>query len=83
MPTSLRLPYTSAGNTPGISMPRLPVTLSYENRSINVVGLLDTGSTVNILPYGIGVALGALGSPNNIGSVSGSALDALRRVYYL
>ncbi|MBC7810878.1 MAG: hypothetical protein H7175_07030 [Burkholderiales bacterium] len=40
-------------------MPRLPITLGLGSRSIEVVGLLDTGSTVNVLPYEAGIKLGA------------------------
>lgn len=40
-------------------MPRLPMTLSYEQISVDVIGLLDTGAAVNVLPYSIGLSLGA------------------------
>lgn len=40
-------------------MPRLALTLSHEHRSVAIVGLLDTGAAVNVLPYPVGVALGA------------------------
>ncbi|MEP7286152.1 MAG: retroviral-like aspartic protease [Chloroflexota bacterium] len=41
-------------------MPRLSLVLSNGNRSVEVLGLLDTGAAVNVLPYGIGLALGAV-----------------------
>jgi hypothetical protein len=41
-------------------MPRLPMTLILGNRSLEVVGLLDTGAAVNVLPYRVGLALGAV-----------------------
>ncbi len=41
------------------SLPRLPITLTYENRSIELLGLVDSGATVNVLPYEIGIDLGA------------------------
>ncbi|MEH2216266.1 MAG: hypothetical protein V7K72_03830 [Nostoc sp.] len=41
------------------TLPYLPLILTYENRSVSVSGLLDTGSTVNVLPYEIGLRLGA------------------------
>src|SRR5215468_8208136 len=40
-------------------MPRLALSLTYRQTSIDVIGLLDTGSTVNVLPYSAGVALKA------------------------
>ena len=39
--------------------PYLPITLKYHGRARTVSGLLDTGATVNVLPYQIGLALGA------------------------
>lgn len=41
-------------------MPRLPLTLHRAGRSVDVVGLLDTGSAVNVIPYAVGSALGAV-----------------------
>lgn len=42
------------------TLPYLPITLSYRNQSLKVAGLLDTGSSVNVLPYEMGLALGAV-----------------------
>ena len=41
------------------SLPRLPLVLNLDNRAVEVVGLLDSGATVNVLPYEIGTQLGA------------------------
>jgi hypothetical protein len=38
--------------------PMLPITLT-ALRSVSVLGLLDTGATVNVLPYPVGEQLGA------------------------
>jgi hypothetical protein len=40
------------------------MTLSYLERSVNVVGLLDTGAAVNVLPYQVGIDLGAVWEEN-------------------
>jgi hypothetical protein len=40
-------------------MPHLPITVFYQDRSTNCLGLLDTGATVNVMPYHIGIELGA------------------------
>jgi hypothetical protein len=40
------------------SLPRLPLILRYGTRAINVVGLVDSGATVNVLPYRFGIQLG-------------------------
>lgn len=55
-----RFPYVSADNLPSSLMPRLPLTLIRDRNAVEVVGLLDTGAAVNVLPYGIGSALGAV-----------------------
>ena len=41
------------------SLPRLPLTLHHDNRGVSVVSLVDSGATVNVLPYEIGLQLGA------------------------
>lgn len=42
------------------SFPYLPLTLTYRERPLDVLGLLDTGSSVSVLPYEIGLQLGAV-----------------------
>ena len=42
------------------SLPRLPLVLRYGKQVINVVGLVDSGATVNVLPYRLGDQLGAV-----------------------
>lgn len=41
-------------------MPYLPLTLTSERRTVEVMALLDTGASVNVLPYNVGVELGAV-----------------------
>ena len=41
-------------------MPYLPLTLSLDSQSLNTEGLLDTGASVNVLPYELGVQLGLI-----------------------
>ncbi len=41
-------------------MPMLPVVLSHGQHSAIASGLLDTGAAINVLPYSIGLQLGAL-----------------------
>ncbi|NJP09326.1 MAG: hypothetical protein HC866_07415 [Leptolyngbyaceae cyanobacterium RU_5_1] len=43
-----------------IIMPYLPLILTNGSRSVEVMGLLDTGASVNVLPYEIGAQLGAI-----------------------
>ncbi|NJN95735.1 MAG: retroviral-like aspartic protease [Anaerolineales bacterium] len=42
------------------SLPYLPLTLTYRGQTVEGLGLLDTGATVNVLPYQVGVSLGAV-----------------------
>lgn len=60
MTPSVRFPYAGAeaSRSPASRLAYAPITPSYETRSVIVSGLLDTGSTVNMLPYPIGLQLG-------------------------
>jgi hypothetical protein len=62
MANKLRFTFTEVDPSLGaLSMlPYLPLTLTYQSQSLNVSGLLDTGSSVNVLPYEMGLALGAV-----------------------
>lgn len=42
------------------ALPQLPLTLTYRGSSVEVLALLDTGASVNVLPYKSGVELGAV-----------------------
>ena len=41
------------------SLPRLPLKLKLDNISIDVFGLVDSGATINVLPFSVGQQLGA------------------------
>jgi hypothetical protein len=62
MQNSKRFDYQNSGNTSLQSdfLPLLSVTLKRENRSVESSALLDTGSTVNLLPHSLGIELGAV-----------------------
>jgi hypothetical protein len=57
-----RYSFTERTDTFGRSviMPHLPLMLTLGNRSLEVTALLDTGASVNVLPYEIGVQIGAV-----------------------
>jgi len=40
--------------------PMLPIVLTHRNSTIAVDALLDTGATINVLPFHLGSALGAI-----------------------
>ncbi|MBV9387592.1 MAG: hypothetical protein JOZ78_14325 [Chroococcidiopsidaceae cyanobacterium CP_BM_ER_R8_30] len=42
------------------SLPRMPLILRRDNRAIEVLGLVDSGATVSVLPHEIGIELGAV-----------------------
>jgi hypothetical protein len=42
------------------ALPTMPLTLTYRNSSIDVSALLDTGASVNVMPYSMGIQLGAV-----------------------
>ena len=42
------------------SLPYLPLKLNYQNNSADLIGILDTGASVSVLPYKVGKELGAV-----------------------
>lgn len=62
MRNSKRFPYLKKINNLGQEnyVPLAPITLNYGNVSIKSMGLLDTGATINVLPYNLGLELGAI-----------------------
>lgn len=40
------------------SLPRVPLLLESDSQSLEVIGLVDSGSTINVLPYSAGLRLG-------------------------
>ena len=60
MTQPVRLPYIDIDPTrPGASrLPYVPLTLALDQISVTLLGLLDTGATVNVLPYPVGLQLG-------------------------
>lgn len=42
------------------SLPRLPLSLHREEQRVEAVGLVDSGATVNVLPYELGLQLGGI-----------------------
>lgn len=57
----MRFKYSTTGSSQNEfdSLARVPLILRHQNRIIEVVGLVDSGATVNVLPYEIGIELGA------------------------
>lgn len=55
MPSTVEFPFSDDE-----ALPTIPIILSYADSSVSANALLDTGSTVNLLPYDIGLQLGAI-----------------------
>ncbi|MBF0230552.1 MAG: hypothetical protein HQK63_13365 [Desulfamplus sp.] len=47
------------------SLPRLTLFLDCNNRELEIVGLVDSGATVNVLPYDVGIKLGEIWDDRN------------------
>jgi hypothetical protein len=62
MRNAQRFNFTEGFDTFGIpdALPKLPISLTYQDRSVEFSALLDTGASVNVLPYSDGVQLGAV-----------------------
>ncbi len=58
---SQRFSFDELGASGGQSgtLPYLPLKLAYQGNLLSAHGLLDTGATVNVLPYSLGEQLGA------------------------
>lgn len=58
----MRLRYSTSDSSQNEfdSLPRIPLILRREEKSVEVLGLVDSGATVSVLPYEIGIQLGAI-----------------------
>jgi hypothetical protein len=56
----MRFPYSTTDPSQDAfdSLPRLPLRLRADSRALDVMGLVDSGATVNVLPYEVGLQLG-------------------------
>jgi hypothetical protein len=55
-------------------MPYLPLALNLNGQSQNVEGLLDTGASVNVLPYPLGLQLGLVWEAETLSVLLGGNL---------
>ncbi|MDJ1170040.1 hypothetical protein PMG71_11435 [Roseofilum sp. BLCC_M154] len=62
MQNSQRFPFIERRNQAGEAnfFPCVPITLGYRDSVGEFWGLLDTGSSLNVLPYDVGLELGAV-----------------------
>ena len=57
-----QFPFIERANSAGLSstMPYLPIKLTYRDQAVETMALLDTGASVNVMPYEVGLQLGAV-----------------------
>lgn len=57
-----RFPYVQVDPIlgPPSALPYAPITLQLGDRKVQVSGLIDSGSTLNVLPFDVGLRLGAV-----------------------
>ena len=62
MTTPVRFAYADidASHTAGSLLPHLQITLRHGTNAVTIPELLDTGSTVNVLPYNVSLQLGMI-----------------------
>ena len=60
-PKAVRFPYVAIDSSLGEweRRPWLPIKLSMSQPTVSVVGLVDSGATVNVMPLNVGLKLGA------------------------
>ena len=56
----MRFDYLSLPNAPHILMPLLPTVFTIDGATNEGLALVDSGSTVNVLPYSVGLSIGAV-----------------------
>lgn len=76
---SKRFPYTQPAPDAKVKagMPMLPLTLASEQRSIAVTALVDSGATLSILPYDLGLQLGLTWGAQEVSIFLGGILQGL------
>jgi hypothetical protein len=58
----MRFPFISATSQKGEGslMPFLPILLRHQGHEVSTYGLLDTGASVNVMPFSMGLRLGCI-----------------------
>ena len=68
MVQKIRFPFTESDPRMGAlsAFAYIPIKLTYQSPSLELVGLLDTGASVNVLPYEVGLKLGLTWEAQNL-----------------
>lgn len=74
-----RFPYKIIDSSLGLvdRMPYLPLALILNSQSLTTEGLLDTGASVNVLPYPLGLQLGLVWDTETVSVLLGGNLARL------
>jgi hypothetical protein len=67
-PEALRFPYLEIDPSLGAAsaLPYVPITLQHGPREVSASGLIDSGATLNVLPYAVGLELGLVWDQQSI-----------------
>ena len=62
MPETHRFPYVEIDQSfaAASSLPYVPITLQFDGKLVSINALVDSGAAVSVLPYGVGIELGAV-----------------------
>ncbi len=63
---TMRFPYSTTDSSQNEfdSLPRIPIIIRREGHTVEALGLVDSGATVNVMPYEMGEQLGAVWENN-------------------
>ncbi len=65
-------------------MPRLPLEISYGGQTVRIAGTVDSGASVSVLPYRVGLALGAVWDElEDLGPLVGNLSSSTSRALYV
>ncbi|MFT5523935.1 MAG: hypothetical protein ACI9HK_001884 [Pirellulaceae bacterium] len=86
MPEALQCPYTEVDPALGAAsaLPYVPLTLELHGKVVSVTGLVDSGAALSVLPYDVGVQLGAVWEKQTIPvQLAGNLVDSDARAIVL
>lgn len=87
MSNAARFPYVSRGTSGAVSdlAPLLPIRLDRNRVSLDVVALVDSGATISVLPWSVGVRFGidwdSLNVPCSVGGSAGGVPGKILVLY--
>lgn len=82
MHNAQRFNFVEGFDTFGVSdaLPQLPLSLTYRGSAVEVSALLDTGASVNVLPFSVGLQLGAVWEEQTVSVTLAGNLAAVEAI---